>query len=143
MIPIILDGNIYDLLAKDPSTLTLLKDRIAIGLLHVLAPRTIFEELLDSPFKGIPKWFPTEYVGNTVGNVEMSADDSMGEGEIFEAHLGNSRQLNDAYIADAADWMAEWLVSEDARLRRRMAAASTRCKALSYSDFRLALELLA
>ncbi len=88
-----------------------------------------------SPFKGIPT-FPTVFRGNTVGRIDlMTCIDSIGAGQTFDAHLGNSRKINDALIADAADWLAQWLVTGDGRLRSRMATVATRCRPLSYDEF--------
>jgi hypothetical protein len=139
----ILDSNIYDRLSKDTETVTVIRAKIEGAKLKILMPRAISEELWLSPFQGIPKLFPVEFSGNTVGLCGIAAcGDSIGSGTIFKKHLGQSKQMKDALIADAADWKAQWLVSEDKRLRRRMAEISTRCNVLNYAEFREELHKL-
>jgi len=140
---VVLDSNIYDLLAVDAPMVELIRDQVSGARLQIIVPRTIAEELWLSPFKGIPPFFPTVFRGNTVGRIGlMTCIDSIGAGKTFDAHIGSSRKVNDALIADAADWMAQWLVSQDARLRSRLAKVAMRCEALSYDEFRDRLETL-
>ncbi len=72
----------------------------------------------------------------------MTCVDSIGAGQTFDAHLGSSRKINDALIADAADWMAQWLVSQDVRFRSRFSKVAMQCEALSYDEFRARLGAL-
>lgn len=133
---IILDSNIYDKLAIDIATQAEVRKFVDEGKIVVIATRTIFEELLKSPFGGIPSFFKIEYTGNTVGRCGiMCAGDSIGAGTIFDAHLGSSKKLNDALIADASGWKADYLVSEDDRLQKRMRKIAQNCAVLSYLDF--------
>ena len=134
---VIFDCNVYDLLAKDEVAISVINKMIHSGSLKVLVTRTIAEELWKLPFGGVPNFFPIEYTGNTVGRCGlMQCGDNIGSGSVFDAHLGTSNQVNDALIADAASWKAQWLVSEDARLRRRMARVSAPCRAISYGEFK-------
>jgi len=64
---VIFDTNIYDLLADDFSARDHIVRLIELGLLKVIVTRTIWEELSEKPFFGIPNFFPIEYTGNTVG----------------------------------------------------------------------------
>ena len=133
---IIFDGNIFDKIVNDldlQELITLLaKDKI----LTVIVTRTIAEELMRSPFNGVPEFIPTEYMGNTVGRCGiMAAGDSIGSGNIFDAHKGNSNKINDALIADAADRDADYLISDDKRLRKRLFEVSKLCKPLSFGEF--------
>lgn len=133
---IILDSNIYDKLAIDIASQMKIRKLVDESKIVVIVTRTIFEELLRSPFGEIPKFFKTEYTGNTVGRCGiMCAGDSIGAGTIFDAHLGSSKKLNDALIADASDWKADYLISEDSRLQKRMRNLSKNCTVLSYLDF--------
>ena len=136
LMKIIFDSNIYDKLAIDIATQEEVRKLVDEGKIVVIVTRTIFEELSKSPFKGIPSFFKIEYTGNTVGRCGiMCAGDSIGAGTIFDEHLGGSKKLNDALIADASDWKADYLVSEDDRLQKRMRKISHNCAVLSYSDF--------
>ena len=139
MISVLFDTNVYDLLANNGPVCETVNSRIHAGLIKVIVSRTVAEELLLSPFKKVPDLFPYEYVGNT-GRVDiMCVDDSIGAGEVFDMHVGNSMKLNDALIADAASWHADWLVSEDVRLRKRTNEQEIRCKAISFEEFTVAL----
>ncbi len=139
----ILDTNIYDKLATNVDIQAKIKDLIDKSRLTIIVTRTVAEELLNSPFKGIPKFFPIEYRGNTVSRSGlMCASDSLGSGEVFDKHRGVSKKTKDALIADAAELNADYLVSEDKRLKKRMPIASKNCKALSYSDFISKLRIL-
>lgn len=135
--PVALDSNIYDLLADDAAIVELILRKISEGHLEVIVPRTVAEELRRSPFKGIPTFFPTVFKGNTVGRAGlMTCGDSIGPGETFDAHKGSSHKINDALIADAAESMAQWLVTNDARFLSRMAKLAMKCEALSYDAFK-------
>ena len=136
MISVIFDTNIYDLLACDELQRESIRILAAQGKLKVIVSRTVAEELGRSPFRGVPDFFPFEYVGNTVGRADiMCAGDSIGEGDIYDKHLGSSTKGNDAFIVDAASWHADWLVSEDERLRKRAAQIGMQAKSMSYQEF--------
>lgn len=59
MIRVLLDGNIYDKLAADYDTRTLLASCVAADGVLVIATPIVIDELNDSPFEGLPSWFPT------------------------------------------------------------------------------------
>jgi len=92
------------------------------GGVEFVVCRTVSEELWAGnrcgKGSGTPP-IPVTYVSNTVDRVDvMSCDDSIGDGEAFEAHLDSSRaskRLGDALIADAVRWHADVLVSDDTR----------------------------
>ena len=139
----ILDTNIYDKLATNLDIQAEIKDLIDNGFLKIIVTRTVAEKTLKSPFQGIPKFFPIEYKGNTVSRSGlMCAGDSLGSGEVFNKHKGESKKTKDALIADASDLNADYLVSEDNRLKRRMSKASNNCETLSYTDFIAKLKTL-
>ncbi len=140
MISAILDTNIYDLLADDEEQCERIRYLITRAHFRVVVTRTIAMELYSSPFNGIPDFFPWQYVGNTVGRAGMmSAGDSIGNGKIYDEHLGKSKKTNDALITDAAAFYADWLVSEDKRLYDRAKTINMRAKLMKYSDFRNSL----
>jgi len=113
---ILLDGNIYDKLSKDPNTCSMLALLIAKGTIRVIATPTVVNELLNSPFGGIPAWIP----------VDLEP----------EPHQSQPPLIPDAVIADAAHALADLLVSEDHGCRWRLAQVSKRCRALSYAEFK-------
>ena len=142
MIAILLDSNIYDRLAEDLAICEQLKALIHSENVRIIVSRTVAEELTRSHFRGVPSFFPVEYVGNTVGNVNMAVNDSIGSGEVFTEHLGLSKKTADAYIADAASWYADWLVTEDGRLLRRAQSATSRAEPMNYATFTARLRQL-
>jgi hypothetical protein len=114
---ILLDGNIYDRLFADQYTCTKLTLLIAKGSVRVIATPTVVAELTKSPFLGVPKWFPVD--------LEPEAATDQADTEIA-----------DAVIAASAHALADLMVSEDHGCRWRLSQLSTRCKALSYAEFR-------
>jgi hypothetical protein len=137
----LLDCMIYDHLRDDPVGQDRVRTLIDAKKLIVVVNRTVAEELFRSPFRGIPDFFPYEYSGNTVGRCGlMCAGDSIGAGQVFDKHLGESNSVNDALIADAASWKADWLVSEDKRMRDRFIGNEFYCIPLAYSGFQSKLK---
>ena len=60
----------------------------------------------------------------------------LGEGEVHNEHLGASKkQFPDAIIADTADALADVLVTEDPRFRKRLNKISESCQAMKYEEF--------
>lgn len=138
---VVLDTNIYDVLRDNPKCRKLIRTLIAAGLLKVIVARTVIEELFQSPFGGIPDFFTTSYEPNTVSIAGiMKAGDRLGNGDVYRTHLGNSKKVKDALIADAATVYADYLVSEDDRLRKRMQNIGCQCKPLSFNEFFNVLE---
>jgi len=132
---VILDTNIYDLLREDNITRKLISTSILSNKLTIIMPRSVSEELFKSPFKRIPNYFPIKHVGNTVGNVNMAVCDSIGSGNTYKEHKGNSKNINDAYISDAACYYANWLISEDKRLLKRNSLLCERVVSMKYNRF--------
>jgi hypothetical protein len=135
MIAVLFDSNIYDRLAKDVATRERINALVLSGSMCVIVSRTVAEELRQSPFQGVPDFFPIKHVGNTVGDVKMAVNDSIGSGEVFNAHRGISKKTGDAYVADAASCYADWLVSEDSRLRKRSESTNSNAEPMSYRVF--------
>lgn len=132
----LLDTNIYDILARDLEVCAHIQRLVENANLKILVTRTVYEELQPPPFGGVPKLFPIEFSGNTVAVAGiMCAGDSVGSGDIFFAHKGDSNKVNDALVADAASWKADWLVSEDRRLRNQFTKIPSACVILSYAEF--------
>ena len=139
---VLLDTNVYDLLAADAVTRGSVAVAVSSGQILVIATPKVVDELSDSPFEGLPKWFPIETVVESVavlGHWRLGLA-ALGEGEVYTAHRGRSRKVADAIIADSADCHADVLVSEDGRVRRRLAGVSTRCRPMDYAEFCVWLE---
>ncbi|MHB8845427.1 MAG: hypothetical protein ACYC7L_11860 [Nitrospirota bacterium] len=124
------------MLDKDASVKAKCRELIENGAMIVIVTRTISEELMPSKFGGVPDFFPVKYEGNTVARCGiMCCGDRLGRGEVYDAHLGRSKKVEDALIADAADVYADYLVTEDKRLGKRMVNISKVCKVLTYAEF--------
>ncbi|WP_018610103.1 hypothetical protein [Uliginosibacterium gangwonense] len=142
MIKVLLDANIYDQLEKNPDTRQAIAQLINDQAITVMISRSVAEELYKSPFKGIPNFFPYKLVRNTVARAGlMCAGDSLGSGEVYQAHLGNSKKKNDALIVDAASWHADWIVSEDSRLRHRAQVVQPK-RVFNYTEFEQEIQTL-
>ena len=143
MITLLLDSNIYDILSKDREQCESICRLIAQARIKIVVTRTVAEELAKSAFGKVPELFPYEYVGNTVARADiMCAGDSLGAGEVYDQHLGESVKHSDAFIADAASWHADWLVSQDARMRQRTSEIKMRARPMDYGEFKESLAQL-
>lgn len=142
MVKMLLDSNIYDLLAKDTRTCNLLQKACASSKVKVIASPVVRIELEDSPFGGIPDFFPVELVVDRVAIPGLAIPGLVtpGSGTIFSDHIGESKQTKDAVIADAAHTYANIFVSEDRRARTRLRELSGVCIALDYKEFQVWIE---
>lgn len=66
----------------------------------------------------------------------MQAGTAVGDGRVYSAHLGASRQTPDAVLADVAELRADFFVTEDKRARTRLANIAVQCRAVTYAEFR-------
>ena len=102
-------------------------------------PRTVGDEL-SRRHQGFPQHFEATVVGHHVARAGlMCAGDALGEGYIFDVHLGEgtAKHIPDALIADTAATVADWYVSNDGRSRKRLIqqADDTKCRAMTYAGF--------
>ena len=140
---VLLDGNVYHELARDTETRADLCDCVARGTLRVICTPGIERELRDSPFRGIPDWFPVHYELESVSILPFRLGETrLGRGGVYRDHRGTSQQRPDAEIADAADTYADLFVTQDKRCRSRAGKYATRCRTLSFPDFRVWLRSL-
>jgi hypothetical protein len=133
---IVLDCNAYDLLHDDPELIDAIRAAISAGELVVIASNSLWWELWESPHRELVLSLPTKYVGESVATCNSPCNSRLGSGLLYRAHLGTSKKHEDALIADAADYDADYLVSEDRRLRKRMNEYAARCKAVSFSEWK-------
>jgi hypothetical protein len=138
MIRAVLDANIWDKLAADDQARERIRSLCDATELEIVVPDTLLRQLEQSPFGGVPDWFPTDVIVDSVFVLDHSRLDSarLGEGDVFTAHRGKSRQISDAVIVDAADSDADLFVSEDRRARERYSKLSDPSRALNYFRFR-------
>ena len=142
MTKLLLDGNVYDKLSQDQRTKEVLARLIEARQVEALATPVVVGELTASPFGGLPDWFPISRVPEAVtvlGYARLGAA-RLSSGEVYRKHRGTSKKIPDAIIAHSANALADILVSEDQRCRKRLAEISTRCRAMSYDEFREWLE---
>jgi hypothetical protein len=133
---ILLDNHVFDKLKVDDNLCTKIRVLAEQKALEIIVTRTIAEELYKSPHTDVLQRFPYRYTGNTVAQTGLlCCGDSIGSGDTFYKHLGESKQINDAHIVDAASWHADWLVSDDKRLRRRAKPLLEKCEIMSFSIF--------
>lgn len=135
---VFLDGNIYNRLENDSDTREMLAEAVASGLLRIIATPVVVDELAESPFGGVPDWFPVKIEVESVAVLDQwhLGQARLGNGMVFTEHRGNSNKTRDAVIADSANASADLLVSNDRRCRKRLRESSSRCVALDYEEFR-------
>lgn len=135
----VLDTNIWDKLAGDDQARGRIRTLCEAGQLEIVVPDTLLQQLEASPFSGVPEWFPTTVIADSVFVLDHSRLDfaRLGDGDMFTAHRGASKQISDAIIVDAADNDADVFVSEDRRARERYAKLRDRGRALDYARFRV------
>ena len=138
MIKVILDCNIYDKLSEDENIRMLLASLVISREIAVIATPIVIDELRDSRFEGLPSWFPIVVEDESVFVLVFARLDSarLGDGEVFSKHRGSSIKTKDAIIADSAATIADLFVSEDKRCRKRLDEMNTKCRALTYDEFR-------
>ena len=135
MIRVLLDTNIYDRLSQDTACQNTLQKLTQSGHLEILVSPTIHAELCASPFKGVPRFFPVCYIGESVLVAGGQVGDRCGKGKVLHEHLGVSRKTKDAFIADVAAMDADYLVTEDNRLRKRLNLIQHLCEAIDFTAF--------
>lgn len=132
---IILDCNIYDRLQVEQSLTCLLRSLIERQLLTVLVTPSLWRELLASPHADLANTLPVVHIGESVFLAGGQVGDRVGSGALFQEHYGSSAKFTDALIADAAQYDADFLVTEDTRCRKRMNQFAARGKAISFAQF--------
>ena len=134
----VLDANIWDKLGGDDQARERVRSLCEAGELEIVVPDTLLQQLQASPFGGVPEWFPTNVIADSVCVLDHSRLDfaRLGDGDVFTAHRGASQQISDAVIVDAADNEADVFVSEDRRARERYATLRDRGRAFDYARFR-------
>ncbi len=137
-IRVVLDCNIWDELNADPPARERTRQLCEAGAVAVVVPDTLHQQLIASPLNGIPNWFPTTSLSDTVFVVDHSRLDHarLGRGTAYADHKGDSRQVSDAVIVDCADTDADVFVSQDRRARERYARMRDRGPAMDYDRFR-------
>lgn len=135
---VLLDSNIWDKLSEEEITRGCIRELEEDGRLRVLVPDTLSREMRDSPWGGIPDWFPTEEVGDApfVLGYSRLGRTRLGEEDTFEAHRGDSNELEDAVLAGVARMDGAIFVSEDRRARHRFGEIAGEDSAWDYEDFR-------
>jgi hypothetical protein len=144
MTTLLLDCNVYDMLAADHANRSRLARFVAAGEVRVIATPVVIDELTASPFGGLPAWFAVdvepEYVA--VYGFARYGMARYGDGQVYSEHRGSSNKIRDGIIADSADALADIFVSEDERCRKRLLKISSNCKAKSYDEFCSWIEML-
>jgi len=140
---VLLDTNIFDKLVRDDESVSLVKALCEAGSIRVIASRTVRDELAGSPGIGLLDDLSVEIVGNATPVADiMCAGDFLGDADYFFHHKGESNKENDALVAAAAEFHADWLVSEDHRLVHRHEIHAQACEAMDYARFVDEIKLL-
>ena len=135
---IVLDTNIFQLVDSNDGIKTQISSLISDNKIKIIIPANVVRELANGPFNGIPNWFPTEEVTDSVfvlGHTPLG-EGSLGSGEVFNRHRGESKKISDAVIADTAATDADVFVSNDKRARSRLKKIKPSCQAYDFDEFR-------
>lgn len=134
---IVLDSNIFDLIDTNDGVKTQISNLVSVGKIKILVSANVARELADSPYKGIPNWFPTERIADSVFvlNHTPLGEGRLGSGEVFHQHRGESNKIDDAVIADTAALDADVFVSNDKRARNRLGNIPSSCEAYDFTEF--------
>jgi len=134
---VLFDCNIYDQLAADVERRGRLTEFITRGEIRVIATPILLDELVASPFGGLPDWFPipVEVENVAVWGHARYGMARYGEGHVYSKHRGSTNKIKDAILADSADALADILVSDDRRCRTHLSEVSSKCVGMSYADF--------
>jgi len=133
---ILLDSNVYDKLNNDVSR-DLISKFIRSQKIKVVAPQIVLDEMKNSPFKGIPDFFPVEVIpdGVAVAGLARAGTAIVSEGKVFKKHLGDSKKSKDAIISETAKNFSDVFVSEDNRCRKRLYKISKTTQCFDYQQF--------
>ena len=138
MCAFVLDTNIWDVLAVDELARSRICELSGAGVLEVIVPATVRRELQLSPLAGVPAWFPTRVVGDSVFVLDVTplGEGALGEGSAYAEHLGDSEQRADAIIIDTTDTSGATFISADNRARKRYARMRDDSCSIDYQRFR-------
>lgn len=138
MTRVLLDGNIYDKLKADETTRRLIYEKIVAGILVVIASPIVVDELNESPFNGLPDFFPVKQITEAiaVAGYARAGLARVSNGEVYDAHRGTSKKSKDAIIAETANVDCDVFVSEDQRCRKRLKEVEPKCLVLSYDEYK-------
>lgn len=138
MYKVILDTNVWDKLSIDVTTRETLAKAIRKQLIEVIIPDTLARELNESPFQGVPNFFPVRLTadGMTILGHSRLGYSRLSDGKIYKQHLGNSNSIKDAIIAETADTNCDIFVSEDKRCIKRLKKISKECQCMAYDNFK-------
>lgn len=134
---IILDSNIFDLVDTNDGVKSHISELIGAKKIKIITPANVVRELTNSPFNGVPNWFPTEQIPDSVFvlNHTRLGDGRLGSGEVFNEHRGESNKISDAVIADTVATDADIFVSNDNRARRCLGRIASSCEVYDFEEF--------
>ena len=134
---VLLDTNVYDRLAVDLSSRDRLCSSITCGRVTIIVSARIVSELAAGPLASVPDWLPVEHVVDSVFALGFGqlGGVRLGQGDVFRAHIGQSKQFSDAIIADTVSAEADVFVSDDKRCRTRVKRAIPLLHTMSFDEF--------
>ena len=135
---IVLDSNIFDLIDSDNGMKSCIAALVAGKKIKIIVPANVTRELTNSPYNGVPNWFPCEEIADSVFILDHTplGEGRLGSGEVFNRHRGKSKKTSDAVIADTAATDADIFISNDKRARNRLKKIKSSCEAYDFDEFR-------
>lgn len=135
----LLDGMIYNLLGAEIQVRQQILALTRTNRIEIIASPVVVQELALSPFRGLPDWFPIAVVpeGIAISGLARSGMARSSTGQIYKAHLGQSKKSHDAVLAHSAHSIGATLVSDDHRCRERLKVLAGAASAFTYGEFKV------
>ena len=139
MVRVSLDTGIYTDLAGAAEIREVLAVVLSTGTVEVIVTPKVRDQLQNGPLGGVPDWFPTTILRESVfvlGHARLGQA-RLGEGHVYRKHRGESSSrgnIEDAIIADSGAEYADIVVSGDRRLRHRLSSLSD-CSVQTFDEF--------
>ena len=133
------DTNVYSHLAEDVDLRRLLNAAVGSGAIEVIVTPVVQEELEAGPHEALLRELPLTFAGEGILLAGGRVGDHLSSGTLMLNHLGASKNVNDAILAESAE-LADVAVSEDRRFLRRLRSCGAVCKPMDLAQFRNWLE---
>ena len=144
-----LDSNVYDKIVKTTGMLDRLNDLSAAGEIVILTMHVQEHQLAATPPKNEVKKAKIQKVKRTRvapsaflwgitpwGEAPWGSDGSEGGLSVFDVITPSGNDVEDALIASTASAEADVLVTEDARLRKRVLRRGIRCRVWTFKHLK-------
>lgn len=128
------DTNVFAHIDENARIRSLILNACRQGLIEIIVTPVVREELERGPLGGVPDWLPHRHEGEGILVAGGRVGDHVSDGRLAIAHLGKSKHINDAILAESAV-LADVCVSEDRRFLRRLRRLGAECTSMKLIEF--------